>query len=186
MTAVMGLILLFPILLISALLIVCFTGRPIFYKQRRIGLGGRPFDIYKFRTMVVDAEQQQSSLMHLNEQDGPAFKIIADPRVTTIGRFLRYTCIDELPQLWNVLRGDMSFVGPRPLPCREADACRWWQRRRLDVTPGNTCTWQARGRTMVSFDEWMKLDLDYVRRRSFGFDLGILYVTLAFLISRGK
>lgn len=154
------------------------------FKQRRIGLGGIPFEILKFRTMVVDAESQKNALKHLNEQDGPAFKIKEDPRVTRIGRVLRFTCVDELPQLWNVLRGDMSLVGPRPLPCDESDACRWWHRRRLDVQPGITCTWQARGRSMVSFDEWMRLDLEYVRRRSFGFDMQVLFATFAFLLVR--
>jgi len=179
-----GLLCLFPILLMAAILIVCTTSGPMFFMQRRTGSGGIPFNIYKFRTMVVDAEQQQSKLRHLNEQDGPAFKMVADPRVTAIGHILRFTCIDELPQLWNVLRGEMSLVGPRPLPCNEADACRWWQRRRLDVTPGITCTWQARGRSMLSFDEWMRMDLDYVRRRSLGFNFSILLETLAFLIWR--
>lgn len=182
--AAIGLLCLLPVLLIAAVMIRCTTSGPIFFKQRRTGLGSIPFNIYKFRTMVVDAEQQQAKLRHLNEQDGPAFKMVTDPRVTAIGRILRVTCIDELPQLWNVLRGEMSLVGPRPLPCNEADACRWWQRRRLDVTPGITCTWQARGRSMLSFDEWMRMDLDYVRRRSLGFNFSILLETLAFLIWR--
>lgn len=182
--ASVGLAVLFPFLLLVALLIRCSSTGPIFFKQRRSGLGGLPFDIYKFRTMVVNAEQHQSELQHLNEQDGPAFKMRSDPRVTPLGRLLRFTCIDELPQLWNVLLGEMSLVGPRPLPCAESDACRWWQRRRLDVLPGLTCTWQARGRSMVSFDEWMRMDLDYVRRRSLALDFQILRGTLAFLISR--
>ena len=182
--ALFGLLALLPLLFLVAILIRLSSPGPIFFKQRRCGLGGIPFDIYKFRTMVVDAEQRQSELQHLNEQDGPAFKMRSDPRVTRLGRLLRFTCIDELPQLLNVLFGQMSLVGPRPLPCAESDACRWWQRRRLDVLPGVTCTWQARGRTMVSFDEWMRMDLDYVRRRSLALDFQILLGTFAFLISR--
>ncbi|MEZ6152744.1 MAG: sugar transferase [Pirellulaceae bacterium] len=182
--ALLGLLALLPFLLVVAVLIRCTSPGPVFFKQRRSGLGGIPFDIYKFRTMVVDAEQHQSALQHLNEQDGPAFKMRSDPRVTRLGRLLRFTCVDELPQLWNVLCGEMSLVGPRPLPCAESDACRWWQRRRLDVLPGVTCTWQARGRSMVSFDEWMRMDLDYVRRRSLALDFQIVLGTFAFLISR--
>lgn len=182
--ALLGLLALLPFLLLVAVLIRCSSPGPVFFKQRRSGLGGIPFDIYKFRTMVVNAEQYQSELQHLNEQDGPAFKMRSDPRVTRLGRLLRFTCIDELPQLWNVLLGEMSLVGPRPLPCAESDACRWWQRRRLDVLPGVTCTWQARGRSMVSFDEWMRMDLEYVRRRSLALDFQIVLGTLAFLVSR--
>lgn len=182
--AAIGMLILLPLFLIVAVLIRCSSRGPVLFKQRRIGLGGVPFKIYKFRTMVVDAEQQKCILRHLNEQDGPAFKMKADPRTTRLGRLLRFTCIDELPQLWNVLRGDMSLVGPRPLPCDESNACRWWHRRRLDVLPGVTCTWQARGRTVVSFDEWMRLDLEYVRRRSFGIDLHVLIATFAFLVAR--
>jgi lipopolysaccharide/colanic/teichoic acid biosynthesis glycosyltransferase len=182
--ALVGLLVLLPFLLLVAALIRCSSAGPIFFKQRRSGLGGKQFNIYKFRTMVVNAEQHQNALIHLNEQDGPAFKMRCDPRVTRLGRLLRFTCIDELPQLWNVLWGEMSLVGPRPLPCAESDACRWWQRRRLDVLPGVTCTWQARGRSMVSFDEWMRMDLDYVRRRSLALDFQIVLGTFAFLISR--
>lgn len=184
LSAALGLLILLPFLLLVAVLIRCTSAGPIFFKQRRSGLGGVPFDIYKFRTMVVNAERHQALLKHLNEQDGPAFKMKHDPRVTGLGRLLRFTCIDELPQLWNVLRGEMSLVGPRPLPCEESDACRWWQRRRLDVLPGLTCTWQARGRSMVSFNEWMRMDLDYVRRRSLALDFQIVLGTISFLISR--
>ncbi len=184
MVSSLGLLLLLPFLLVVAVMIRCTSVGPIFFKQRRSGLGGIPFDIYKFRTMVVNAEQHQIALKHLNEQDGPAFKMRSDPRVTSLGRLLRFTCVDELPQLWNILKGEMSLVGPRPLPCEESNACRWWQMRRLDVLPGLTCTWQARGRSMVSFDEWMRMDLDYVRRRSPALDFQILLGTFAFLISR--
>ena len=142
--------------------------------------------MYKFRSMVVDAEQRKRELLALNEQDGPAFKISADPRVTPLGRFLRTTSIDELPQLINVLKGDMSLVGPRPLPCDESDACRGWQRRRLDVTPGLTCIWQVRGRSQVSFADWCRMDLQYVASRSLLRDVTLIALTLpAVLLRRG-
>ncbi|MCX5656579.1 MAG: sugar transferase, partial [Planctomycetota bacterium] len=124
--------------------------------------------------MTADAEVRKSSLAALNEQDGPAFKIRNDPRATRVGRFLRSTSIDELPQLWNVLRGEMSLVGPRPLPCDETAACRGWLRRRLDVTPGLTCFWQVRGRSTVSFAAWVRMDVEYVRCRSLPRDLLLL------------
>jgi lipopolysaccharide/colanic/teichoic acid biosynthesis glycosyltransferase len=179
-----GLFFLSPLFLCIAVLIRCSSSGPVFFRQKRSGLGGTPFVIFKFRSMVNQAELQQSELMYLNQQDGPAFKIIGDPRVTRIGQFLRHTCLDELPQLYNVLRGDMSLVGPRPLPCHESDSCQWWQRRRLDVTPGITCTWQARGRDLVSFDQWMRMDLDYVQNRSLKLDFQIILSTFKFLLAR--
>ncbi len=141
---------------------------PVFFRQSRSGRGGRPFFMYKFRSMVVDAEESKSELLTLNEQDGPAFKLTSDPRVTRLGQFLRDTSLDELPQLINVFKGDMSLVGPRPLPCEETAGCLDWQRRRLDVTPGLTCIWQVRGRSRVTFNEWVRMDLQYVRRQSCG------------------
>ncbi len=140
--------------------------------------------MYKFRSMISDAESLKSQLMELNEQDGPAFKITADPRVTRLGRFLRDTSLDELPQLWNVLRGEMSLVGPRPLPCDESDACLGWQKRRLDVTPGLTCIWQVKGRSQVTFNEWVRMDLQYVGRRSLWQDLKILISTVPAVLQR--
>jgi lipopolysaccharide/colanic/teichoic acid biosynthesis glycosyltransferase len=149
-------------------------------------LGGRSFTIYKIRTMVPDAEAQKLKLRGHNEQDGPAFKIKDDPRVTRIGKFLRKTSIDELPQLWNVLRGDMTLVGPRPLPVTESNACEGWQRRRLDVTPGLTCIWQVKGRSRVSFAEWVRMDVAYIRRRTIWHDVSILAQTVpAVLLRRG-
>ena len=175
-----------PVILFIAGLIGITSGRPIIFKQRRAGLLGRPFDIYKFRTMVVDAERRQTELRHQSEQDGPAFKMANDPRVTRLGRFLRKTSLDELPQLWNVLKGDMSLVGPRPLPCGESSACSGWQRRRLDVTPGITCIWQVKGRSSVSFLEWMRMDVSYVRTRRLVRDLHLLLLTIpAVLLRRG-
>jgi lipopolysaccharide/colanic/teichoic acid biosynthesis glycosyltransferase len=173
-------------MLAAAIAIKLSSHGPILFAQRRAGLGGQPFTIYKFRTMVVDAEQRKASLKGLNEQDGPAFKMKHDPRITRIGRLLRTTSLDELPQLWNVLKGDMSLVGPRPLPCDESDAARLWHRQRLDVTPGLTCIWQIRGRNSVTFDQWMRMDMEYVRRRTLWHDLRLLLETIpAVLFSRG-
>src|SRR5262245_27211478 len=136
-----GILLLSPLLLIAAAAIKVTSRGPVFFLQKRTGLGGEPFTIYKLRTMHIDADSMKQQLRSQSEQDGPAFKIEDDPRITTVGKYLRKTCIDELPQLWNVLAGNMTLVGPRPLPCDEADACKNWERRRLDVTPGLTCTW---------------------------------------------
>jgi len=184
--ALTGLLLASPIMLIAALCIKLTSKGPVFFSQRRAGLGGRPFTIHKFRTMIVDAEEKKAALKAKNEQDGPAFKIKDDPRVTKIGKFLRKTSIDELPQLWNVLKGDMTLVGPRPLPVNESDACEGWQRRRLDVTPGLTCIWQVKGRSRVSFAEWVRMDVAYIRRRTFFHDVSILMQTIpAVLLRRG-
>ena len=159
---------------------------PVFFRQWRTGRGGKPFLMYKFRSMVVDAEAKKLELLPLNELDGPAFKLTGDPRITRLGRFLRDTSLDELPQLWNVLRGEMSLVGPRPLPCEESDSCLDWQRRRLDVTPGLTCIWQVRGRSQVTFNEWVRMDLEYVQSRSLWQDFKILLKTVpAVILGRG-
>src|SRR5205823_467758 len=131
-------------------------------------------------------EARKQELVASNEQDGAAFKIKNDPRVTRLGRWLRSTSIDELPQLWNVLRGEMSLVGPRPLPCAEADSCAGWQRQRLDVTPGLTCIWQVHGRCRVSFADWVRMDVQYIRSRSLWQDVKLLLLTLpAVLLRRG-
>lgn len=167
-----------PLLLLVAALIKLDSRGPVLFRQLRTGRGGKRFVIYKFRSMVADAEEQKVSLLEFNEQDGPAFKIKSDPRLTRVGRWLRSTSIDEFPQLWNVLRGEMSLVGPRPLPCHESDACEGWQRRRLDVTPGLTCIWQVRGRSRVSFDEWMRMDLQYVDSCSIWQDAKLLLATV--------
>lgn len=179
-----GLTMLFPLFAVVAAAIKCTSRGPVFFTQMRSGCGGRPFLMYKFRTMVSDAEKRKAALMALNEQDGPAFKLTNDPRVTRVGQFLRATSIDELPQLWNVLRGEMSLVGPRPLPCNESDACLDWQRRRLDVTPGLTCIWQVRGRSTVNFNEWVRMDLEYVSRRTLWHDTKILLATVPAVIQR--
>jgi lipopolysaccharide/colanic/teichoic acid biosynthesis glycosyltransferase len=171
-------VLLSPLMLLIALSIKVLSPGPALFKQRRTGLGGRVFEICKFRTMSINAEQEIKDLLHANEQDGPAFKMKNDPRVTSIGRFLRRTSLDELPQLWNVLRGDMSLVGPRPLPCHESDACAPWQQRRLDVTPGVTCIWQTSGRSQVTFDRWMRMDINYIQTRSLRRDIQLLFQTV--------
>jgi lipopolysaccharide/colanic/teichoic acid biosynthesis glycosyltransferase len=175
--AALGLIISSPFLLILAALIKITSRGPVLYSQWREGHGGRLFRIYKLRTMCVDADRYQPSLRALSEQDGPAFKMRRDPRTTWIGRLLRRTSLDELPQLWNVLVGDMSLVGPRPLPARESMECLPWQRQRLLVVPGLTCIWQVKGRSTVTFVEWMRMDLQYVRRRSLLCDLRLLLAT---------
>jgi lipopolysaccharide/colanic/teichoic acid biosynthesis glycosyltransferase len=174
-----------PMLLI-ALAIKLTSPGPIMFRQKRAGLGGRPFSIYKFRTMVVDAEAQKAALRVISEQDGPAFKLKHDPRITPIGGFLRSTSLDELPQLFNVLKGDMSLVGPRPLPVDESDACDQWHRRRLDVAPGLTCIWQIEGRSRVSFEQWMRMDMAYMRSRRLLGDVALLLRTIpAVLLRKG-
>jgi lipopolysaccharide/colanic/teichoic acid biosynthesis glycosyltransferase len=180
------LVLLWPLLVTIGLAVKLESPGPAIFRQRRTGLGGKTFEILKFRTMCDNAESQRDTLLHINEQDGPAFKIRHDPRVTRVGAFLRRTSLDELPQLINVLRGEMTLVGPRPLPCRESDGCVGWQRRRLDVTPGLTCIWQVSGRSTVNFDEWVRMDLAYKRRFSLWHDLRILFATIpAVLTQRG-
>ena len=175
-----------PLLLVVAVLVKLNSRGSVIFTQRRAGLGGKPFTIYKFRTMVTDAESQQQKLRARSEQDGPAFKLTHDPRVTSFGRWLRKSSIDELPQLWNVIKGDMSLVGPRPLPLDESDACEPWQRRRLHVTPGLTCIWQVEGRSRVTFAEWVRMDVRYIRRRTLFHDFVILVRTVpAVLFRRG-
>lgn len=184
--ACFGIIVLAPLMAVVALCIRLTSPGPIIFRQLRSGLGGKPFIIYKFRTMISDAEALKRELRSMSEQDGPAFKIANDPRITRLGRLLRKTSADELPQLFNVLKGDMSLVGPRPLPCDESDECLQWQRHRLDVTPGLTCIWQIEGRSRVTFDEWVRMDVAYMRRVSPWRDLAILLKTVpAVLLRRG-
>jgi lipopolysaccharide/colanic/teichoic acid biosynthesis glycosyltransferase len=176
--AATGLVLLLPLFALLAVAVKLSSPGPIIFRQQRSGRGGQPFVMYKFRTMVADAEARKEALIPLNEQDGPAFKVREDPRATGLGRFLRRTSLDELPQLWNILKGDMSLVGPRPLPCDETNACERWHRRRLHVTPGLTCIWQVEGRSLVSFAEWVRMDLKYIRSRSLWQDMKLLLLTL--------
>jgi exopolysaccharide biosynthesis polyprenyl glycosylphosphotransferase len=167
-----------PFLLLAALLVKMTSPGSAIYRQLRCGLNGRKFWLYKFRSMYLDAEQDQSLLSHLNEMDGPVFKISRDPRVTPVGRFLRKTSLDELPQLFNILKGEMSFVGPRPPLPEEVARYERWQRRRLRMKPGLTCLWALEGRSELSFARWMKLDMDYIDQWSLALDFKILLRTI--------
>jgi len=173
-----------PLLALLAVLIRIESRGPVFYRSVRIGRGGRPFVFYKLRSMVKDADRERERLAHLNEADGPVFKIARDPRVTRVGRFIRTTSLDEIPQFWNVLKGDMSLVGPRPPIPEEVAQYEPWQLRRLDVRPGITCLWQISGRSRLGFEEWMRLDLQYIKRQSFLLDLRILVRTIPAVLSR--
>jgi exopolysaccharide biosynthesis polyprenyl glycosylphosphotransferase len=181
--ALVAIIAIFPVMLLAALLIKVTSAGPILFAQKRVGHNKRKFMMYKFRTMVVDAEKQMDRLQHLNEVSGPVFKIKHDPRVTPIGRLLRKTSIDELPQLFNVLKGDMSLVGPRPLPVRDYERfSEDWHRRRFSVRPGITCLWQVNGRSSIAFDKWMELDMQYIDKWSLWLDLKILAKTIPALL----
>jgi exopolysaccharide biosynthesis polyprenyl glycosylphosphotransferase len=178
-TSLALLVLLSPMFLIVALLIKLDSRGPVFFVQERIGLNKRRFRMYKFRTMVIGAEKMQSKLEGLNEVSGPVFKIKDDPRITRVGKVLRRASIDELPQLFNVLGGGMSLVGPRPLPVRDYQGLeRDWHRRRFSVRPGITCLWQVNGRSSVHFERWMELDMQYVDKWSLWLDFKILARTL--------
>ena len=181
------LVLFAPVFAAVAIAIRLGTPGPVFFRQRRIGLNGRMFTLYKFRSMVQDAEAQLGHVLALNEMKvGPVFKVKNDPRVTAVGRWLRKTSIDEFPQFWNVIRGEMSVVGPRPPLPTEVDQYKRWQRRRLSVRPGITCTWQVSGRSSIGFDRWMELDLAYIDSWSLWQDVKILARTIpAVLTGRG-
>ncbi|MRT91931.1 sugar transferase [Ancylomarina sp. 16SWW S1-10-2] len=175
LTASLILLAISPVMLIIALLIKLGDGGPVFFAQKRVGQNGRRFPCLKFRTMVINAEALKASLMDQNEQEGPVFKIKKDPRVTKIGNFLRKTSLDELPQFLNVLRGEMSIVGPRPPVPQEVKEYERWQRRRLSMKPGITCIWQVSGRNNIPFDQWMKMDMQYIDSWSLKLDL-ILFI----------
>jgi len=179
-----ALALLAPFLGLVAFAIYLGDRGSVFFVQERVGKHGRTFPLVKFRTMIPDAEAQQAGLAHLNEMTPPAFKMKHDPRVTAIGRWLRKASVDELPQLWNVLTGDMSLVGPRPPICKEVEDYDQWQLRRLSMKPGLTCTWQVSGRNKVDFATWMKLDLAYIDNWSLLLDFRILLQTIPAVISR--
>lgn len=182
-----GLVILSPLFLITAMAIRLDSKGPAFYSQKRIGRNGKPFKMYKFRSMCVNAEQQLERLAALNERDGPTFKITHDPRVTRVGRFIRKTCIDELPQLINILRGEMSLVGPRPPLPNEVAVYTPYQMRRLGVTPGLTCFWQATKGEDTTFEEWVEMDLKYIRERSLKTDIKILFLTVrVVLLGKGS
>lgn len=167
-----------PFMLVAALLVKFTSPGPVIFKQVRVGMGGRLFWCYKFRSMCADAEKRKETLMHLNETDGPVFKIKNDPRVTPVGRILRKLSIDELPQLFNVLKGDMSIVGPRPPLPSEVEKYGSRERGRLAVRPGLTCLWQVSGRSSIGFDRWMELDLLYIETMSLTNDIKIVLKTV--------
>jgi len=172
-----------PLFAVVAWLIRMDSTGPVFFMQERIGFNKRTFRLIKFRTMVDGADEQQSKLEHLNEVAGPVFKIKSDPRITGLGKFLRRFSIDELPQLVNVLKGDMSLVGPRPLPLRDFDRFDTQShKRRLSVKPGMTCLWQVNGRTNVNFDHWVQMDLEYIDNWSLGLDMKILLKTIPAIV----
>ena len=180
----LALIALAPVILVLAMIVRATSKGPVLYRSKRIGRGGHEFTFYKLRSMVRDADLKREHLHHLNEVDGPVFKIARDPRITPIGRFMRSTSLDEVPQFWNVLCGDMSLVGPRPPIPQEVAQYEPWQLRRLDVRPGLTCLWQISGRSRIGFQEWMRLDLEYIRHRSLRLDLKILLRTIPAVLSR--
>jgi exopolysaccharide biosynthesis polyprenyl glycosylphosphotransferase len=178
-----ALALLVPVFAAIAILIKLTSKGPVLFHQLRCGLYGRKFKFYKFRTMIIDAESKLKDLIKYNEMDGPVFKMTNDPRVTKIGKWLRKFSIDELPQLWNVFKGDMSLVGPRPPLPKEVENYDNWQRRKLSMRPGITCLWQAGGRNeIVDFKEWMRLDLEYIDNWSFWLDFKILFRTIPTVI----
>jgi len=179
-----GLLFFLPQLPFLALLVKLETPGPFLFCQRRVGRNGETFDCYKIRSMVVNAEDLKESLSHLNEADGAAFKIREDPRITRVGRFVRRSSLDEFPQLLNVLKGEMSVVGPRPQVPAEVEQYRPEHQARLAVKPGLTCLWQVSGRNDVDFEEWMSLDREYVARRGLKLDLWILTRTLPAVIAR--
>lgn len=180
-----ALLILWPFLLLVALVIYIDDphGSPIF-KQTRCGRNGKPFQLYKFRSMYVDAEERFEELLEENEMDGPAFKIKNDPRITRVGHILRRTSIDELPQLWNILKGDMSIVGPRPALPREVEMYDSYQRQRMYVTPGLTCYWQIQpNRNEISFEDWMAMDIQYIQERNFWVDWKIIFKTVKVVLT---
>jgi exopolysaccharide biosynthesis polyprenyl glycosylphosphotransferase len=181
--SLLALIFFSPLFILIAILIKWDSKGPVFFFQKRCGLNGRMFSLIKFRSMVQQAETMQEELRNLNEMSGPVFKITNDPRITRVGSWLRKTSLDELPQLINVFKGDISLVGPRPPVPGEVALYERWQRRRLSVKPGITCIWQISGRNNINFDEWMKLDLNYIDHWSLMLDLKILIRTIPAVLS---
>ncbi len=169
--AIFGLILLAaPLLVCISICVYFFSGIPILFTQKRVGKLGTIFYIYKFRTMAINSDIKKKALLDLNEADGPVFKIRNDPRYTRFGKFLAHTGLDELPQLWNVLKGDMALIGPRPLPVSEAKKLVSWQKKRHNIKPGIISPWILEGYHTMSFDAWMKSDIEYMKRKSFATD----------------
>lgn len=175
----LALIVLFPFLLVIAICVKCQDGGPIFFKQTRMTKGGKEFQMYKFRSMCEGAEEQLEELLDQNEMEGPAFKMENDPRVTKFGRFIRKTSIDELPQLLNIIKGDMSIIGPRPPLAREVEEYTEYHMHRLDVKTGLSCYRECYGRSNIhDFDEWVESDLKYIRERSLWVDLKVILLTI--------
>jgi exopolysaccharide biosynthesis polyprenyl glycosylphosphotransferase len=181
--AALAVLVLSPVLLLAALAVKVTSRGPVLFPQQRVGLHGRHFAMLKFRSMVVDAEALLAQLAAANEQTGPVFKMRRDPRVTLVGRFIRKFSIDELPQLVNVLKGDMSIVGPRPPLPSEVARYEAWQLRRLSVRPGLTCLWQVSGRNAVGFRDWMLLDLEYIDHWSLAEDLSLIVRTVPVVVT---
>lgn len=180
--SIIGLILLSPILIITAIVIKLDSKGPIFFIQERVGKNGEYFNMYKFRSMVIDAEEKLYQLKDKNEMSGPMFKMKNDPRVTRVGSFIRRTSIDELPQLFNVLKGEMSLVGPRPNLPREVIKFTDYQKDKLLAQPGITCYWQVMGRNNIDFEQWIELDVKYVRERSTWVDIKLIFKTVGLLL----
>jgi lipopolysaccharide/colanic/teichoic acid biosynthesis glycosyltransferase len=183
--SLVGLVVLSPLFLVIAIAIRVDSKGPLIYTQTRIGKKGKPFKIYKFRSMCISADAMLADLQKLNERDGPVFKIKKDPRVTRVGCIIRKTCIDEFPQLVNVFKGDMSLVGPRPPLPNEVEQYTSHQLGRLAITPGLTCYWQVCDRKSASFDDWVEMDLRYIRECAFGIDLKILFKTALVILTGG-
>lgn len=181
--AAVSLVVLLPLMLTIAAAIRVTSPGPVLFRQTRCGIGGRHFTLYKFRSMHNNAEQLKAELHQLNELDGPVFKISDDPRITPVGRWLRRFSVDELPQLWNILRGDMSFVGPRPAIPAEVEQYEPWQRRRLRMRPGLTCIWVLEGRNHLDFNRWIQLDLAYIDSWSLWLDAKIFFRTIPIVLS---
>ena len=173
-----GILVLSPLFIIIAIIIKFTSKGPVFFSQKRVGRNGKEFDMYKFRSMVVNAEELKEKLAAQNEMSGPMFKMKDDPRVTKVGKFIRKTSIDELPQLWNILKGDMSLVGPRPSLPKEVAQFDEWMYKRLEVKPGLTCYWQVSGRNNIDFEDWMKLDIRYVEEKNLWIDIKLIFKTV--------
>lgn len=176
-----GVLVLSPLFVVIAIIIKFTSKGPVFFSQKRVGRDGKEFKMYKFRSMVVNAEELKEKLAAQNEMSGPMFKMKDDPRVTKVGKFIRKTSIDELPQLLNVLKGDMSLVGPRPSLPKEVAQFEDWMYRRLEVKPGLTCYWQVSGRNNIDFEDWMKLDIRYVDERNLWIDIKLIFKTVGVL-----
>lgn len=176
-----GVLVLSPLFVVIAIIIKFTSKGPVFFSQKRVGRDGKEFKMYKFRSMVVNAEELKEKLAAQNEMSGPMFKMKDDPRVTKVGKFIRKTSLDELPQLWNVLKGDMSLVGPRPSLPKEVAQFDEWMYKRLEVKPGLTCYWQVSGRNNIDFEDWMKLDIKYVDERNLWIDMKLIFKTVGVL-----